>query len=469
MLTNIVDRIADRVRWRYLTAFILLLTSYILTFYTTQRLLNQAGLVNHTNKVLNNLDVLFSTVKDADFSFGEYVIVKDENFLDAFEKSGASVDSLVNVLQHVVADNTSQLERLNTLSQLIKQKYALVFTGISIFKNQNYQVTDSLKIISYESKQKMDEIKSLMIKMQNEENSLMLKRSGRLSSFSDFIKIINIASVIVAILLTFYSIVTFTKENKAKKEADFKAKQFRNQLELRIKELDNLNKELEELRSIEKLAVTGRISRTIAHEVRNPLTNINLAAEQIRSEIPPNPEIEMLLDMINRNGNRINQLISDLLNTTKITELNFAKVSINDLLDESLEFAQDRLELKAIKVIKDYTPDLCEILADAEKLKIAFLNIIVNAVEAMEENKGILHIKTEHKDGRCVATITDNGRGMNKEQLSKLFEPYFTTKENGMGLGLAHAQNIILSHKASIQVKSAVGEGTSFFITLNYA
>jgi signal transduction histidine kinase len=469
MLTKIVDRIADKVRWRYFIAFILLLTSYLLTFYTTQGLLNQARLVNHTNRVLNNLDVLFSTVKDADFSFGEYVIVKDENFLDIYKKSEVSADSSVSALKLLIADNPSQLERLNTLSQLIKQKYSLVFTGISIFKNKNYRVTDSLKTISYESKEKMDEIKSLMLKMQDQENSLMLNRSEKLSSFSDFIKIVNIVSVVVAILLTFYSIVTFTKENRAKKEADFKAMQFRNQLELRVKELDNLNKELLELKSLEKFAVTGRISRTIAHEVRNPLTNINLAAEQIRSEIPSDPETDVLLDMVIRNGNRINQMISDLLNTTKVTELNFEKLSVNRLLDESLEFAQDRLELKRIKVVKNYTPDPCDILADAEKLKIAFLNIIVNAIEAMEENEGILDIKTEHKEERCVVTITDNGKGMDKEQLSKLFEPYFTTKENGTGLGLAHTQNIILSHKASIQAKSELGKGSSFSVALNYA
>ncbi len=468
MLTNIVDKIADRVRWRYLIAFILLLTSYVLTFYTTQRLLDQAKLVNHTNSVLNNLDLLISTVKDADFSFGEYVIAKDERFLDAYKSSESTIDSLFKALENLVTDNKLQVKRLDTLHLLIQQKYALVSTAHSLFRENNYQVTDALKITSYSSKHKMDEIRHLMLKMQNEENVLMLKRSGRLSSFSDFIKTINIASLIVAILLTFYSIITFTKENRAKKEADYNAKEFRRQLELRIKELDALNKELLELKSIEKFAVTGRISRTIAHEVRNPLTNISLAAEQIRSEVPPNPEIDLLLDMITRNGNRINQLISDLLNSTKITQLNFSKVSLNDLLDASLEFAQDRIELKGIKVIKNYTPDLCDILADTEKLKIAFLNIIVNAIEAMEANDGILLIKTAHKDGRCVAAITDNGRGMSKEHLSKLFEPYFTTKENGTGLGLAHTQNIIIGHKANIQVESEISKGTTFTITLNY-
>jgi signal transduction histidine kinase len=179
-------------------------------------------------------------------------------------------------------------------------------------------------------------------------------------------------------------------------------------------------------------------------------------------------EIDLLLDMITRNGNRINQLISDLLNSTKETQLNFQKVYINDLLETSLEFARDRLELKSIKVEKFYTKDLCPVMADIEKINIAFLNIIINAIEAMEPN-GVLTITTEHKNDRCVVTIKDNGKGMNKEQLSKLFEPYFTTKENGTGLGLTNTQNIILGHKATVFAQSEEGKGTAFTITFNYA
>ena len=468
MLVNIVDRIADRVRWGYLTAFILLLSSYILTFYTTQKLLNQANWLNHTNSFINTLDGLLATIKEGESAFRGYVIVKDEQFLNDYYNSGPLIDSAFKKLETLSVENPSQLTRLDTLAKLIDEKFTYISASLALFKKDNNQVTDSLKILNYRSKQKMDDIRLLISSMQNDEKEMMFKRSGRLSSFSNFIKIINIASLIVAILLTFYSIITYTKENQAKKQADYNARVFREQLELRIKELDLVNKELIELRSIEKFAVTGRISRTIAHEVRNPLTNINLATEHLRAEITPNTETDILLDMITRNGNRINQLISDLLNSTKIDHLQFEKVSLNKLLDESLEFAQDRLELKGIKVIKNYTPDLCDISVDKEKLKIAFLNIIVNAIEAMKPNMGVLHIKTENRDGRCVAVIADNGKGMSKEQLSKLYDPYFTTKENGTGLGLTNTQNIIIGHKASIFAESEVGKGTTFTISLNY-
>ncbi len=469
MKVNIVDKIADRIRWGYLTAFIVLLCSYILSFYTTQQLLKQANWINHTNKIINNLNFLQSAVKDEESAFQNFVIIKDERFLNTYRSSNPIIDSLFREIKKLIHDNPVQLRRLDTLNELVKNKYTLISAGINNFKQNNYQVTDSIKILGYNGRQSMDGIRNVMSRMQMEESQLMSSRSGRLSSFFDFMKIINIASLIVALLLTFYSIVTFTKENNAKKQADYNARVFREQLEMRVKELADLNKELLELRNMEKFAVTGRISRTIAHEVRNPLTNINLAAEHLRTEIKPTDETNLLLEMITRNGNRINLLISDLLNTTKVTQLDFAKVSLNNLLDDSLQFAQDRLELKGIKVVKKYAADLCDILADQEKLQIAFLNIIVNAIEAMEPDKGILTIETMHKNNRCIAVITDNGIGMSKSHLSKLFEPYFTTKENGTGLGLAHTQNIIMSHKANISAESEVGKGTSFTVSLNYA
>lgn len=469
MLTSIADKIADKVRLGYFTAFFLLLISYILTFFSTQEVINQQERVSHTTDVINTLDDLLSEIKDAESAFRGYLIIKDEAFLQNYYTAPALVDSTFKQLKFLLLDNIVQKKRLDTLQVFIKTKFRIMSEGLAMFKANNYVVSDSMNKIAYQGKQLMDEIKRMVIKLQNEENNLITKRSNRATSFSNFIKVVNVASFAIAIILAFYSITTFTKENKAKQAADRQAAQFREQLELRINELNKLNTELIELRSIEKFAATGRISRTIAHEVRNPLTNINLAVEHLRSEIKPAAETDILFDMITRNSNRINGLISDLLNSTKAAHLNFTKVNINDLLNQSLTFAQDRIDLKEIKVIKNYDDNLCPVLADVEKLNIAFLNIIVNAIEAMEPKKGVLTITTENKDNRCVVTIADNGRGMDKESLSKLFEPYFTTKEKGTGLGLTNTQNIILSHHANIYAESEEGKGSAFIISFNYA
>jgi signal transduction histidine kinase len=198
---------------------------------------------------------------------------------------------------------------------------------------------------------------------------------------------------------------------------------------------------------MEKFTATGRVARTIAHEVRNPLTNISLAAEQLQELTIQNNESSMLLDMIGRNSIRINQLVSDLLNATKIIELNIRPVNINKILDETLEMAADRIDLSQVKVEKNYATDVCHVAVDEEKIKIAFLNIIVNAIEAMEKSKGILLLRTKNGGDTCIVEIEDNGNGMDDDTLQKLFEPYFTSKPNGNGLGLTNCQNIILSHR----------------------
>lgn len=469
MLTSFIDKITDKVRWGYLTAFLLLLLSYILTFYSSQQVSNQQLQVHHTTNVINTLDILSSELKDAESAFRGYLIIKDEIFLKDYYRAPHLVDSTFLKLKSLTSDNDVQQKRLETLQLLIKDKLNILSSGLEIFKKNNSMIADTMTKMGHKGKLIMDSIKILVIKLQKEENDLMTKRSNRVTTLSNFIKVINIASIVIAIVLAFYSISTFNRENIARQKADEQAKQLREQLEARVNELANVNIELLELRSLEKFAVTGRISRTIAHEVRNPLTNINLATEHLRSEIQPAAETEMLFDMISRNSNRINELINDLLNSTKAAQLHFTKVNINDILDQSLGFAQDRIDLKGIKVIKKYTDNLCSVLVDIEKINIAFLNIIINAVEAMESRGGILTITTENKNNRCVVTISDNGKGMDRESLSKLFEPYFTTKEKGTGLGLTNTQNIILSHTANIYAESETAKGSSFIISFNYA
>jgi signal transduction histidine kinase len=460
---------SDSISWGYLTAFILLFISYILTFYGTQQVLKQQEIVIHTATVINSLDDLITETLEAESDVRAFLLTKDEKFLNNYYRTPGFIDATLKKMKQLSIDNPMQEKRLETLQASINNKMNFISTRLSFFKNNNYRLNDSLINASYLGKQLMDTIKLITHKLIAEENSNMSIRSKKVTYISNFIKVINVASIVIAIVLAFYSITSFNRENKARHQADERSRILREQLEMQVNELNKLNVELVELRSIEKFAVTGRISRTIAHEVRNPLTNINLATEHLKSEVPQVDETQMLFDMITRNSNRINDLISDLLNSTKAGQLDFVRVNVNDMVESSLEFAQDRLSLKEIKVIKYYDENLLPILVDTEKINIVFLNIIVNAIEAMESKKGILTLKTEDKNNRCVVIISDNGKGMDKESLSKIFEPYFTTKEKGNGLGLTNTQNIVIGHNANIYAESIEGEGTSFIISFNYA
>jgi len=467
MLKDFVDKIADRTRWGYLAAFSILLISYIVSFVSTQRLMSQLKWVNHSNEVIHSLDNVVGLVTQGESAARGYMITDRKPLLLQFYQSRAAADSAVANVKEFTADNKLQQKNIDSLRVLVNDKFSWLERAIAIF-NVTHTITESLLNGKNEGVEKMTRVKSFTEQVQREEKALWQTRNSRLERYSVRIKSFTVISLIVAILLTLYSVFTFNKENKAKREAREKADAYRKQLELRVDELAALNLELIELRNIEKFAATGRISRTIAHEIRNPLTNINLATEQLRNEVSISDDVTLFFDMIARNSNRINQLISDLLNSTRVSELKFIKTSINDVLDKSLEFAADRIELKRIKVVKKYDPDICHVKVDEEKIIIALLNIIVNAIEAMNP-EGVLFLSTESRNNRCLTIIRDNGRGMPKEDISRLFEPYFTTKERGTGLGLTNTQNIVLAHDANIHVESEPGKGTTFTLSFNFA
>lgn len=234
-----------------------------------------------------------------------------------------------------------------------------------------------------------------------------------------------------------------------------------------IHDITNLKRAEKANLMIEKLGATGRLVRTLAHEVRNPLNNINMSVEQLLQTLEevPADDSPIFLDIIQRNSKRIGDIITELLDTSRPTELVFERQSLQSLMDESLAEALDRITLQHVNMQIRYSNEPCYIMANKEKLKIAFLNIIINAVEAVESHTGQLSITVDAiKDGHVV-TIKDNGCGIPEENISRLFEPYFTSKRNGMGLGLAATLNILQSHKATVDVTSVLKQGTTFVIT----
>ena len=456
-----------RVKSGYLTAFLLLLISYVLIFITLQQFLRQTRWVEHTDLVINRLETLSSQINGAESAGRGYMLYNDSDHLQMYYGTTNKIDQLLKNIDSLTADDVSQHKRSDTLKMLLQEKLGISYGNIVLFQQSNNTLTDQMKERGARGKEIMTNIRGLINQMETKEKDLLQQRKEKLNGVFSTIKVITITSLIIALLLSAYSFITYTTESNAKLKADEQAASYREQLENKVSELQAANVELLELRSLEKFAATGRVARTIAHEIRNPLTNIILATDQIKASPKGNEETLMLLDMITRNGNRINLMISELLASTKFSQLQYSKIAVGTLLDETLELAKDRLELKHIKLQKNYSNPGCEVNVDIEKMKIALLNVIVNAIEAMEKDKGILEIKTTHKNDKCFIDITDNGMGMNEETLQKLFDPYFTNKSGGNGLGLTNTQNIILNHKGSINVKSEEGKGSEFTIVLN--
>jgi signal transduction histidine kinase len=212
----------------------------------------------------------------------------------------------------------------------------------------------------------------------------------------------------------------------------------------------------------ERLSVTGRFARLVGHEVRNPLTNIQLALDQLESEDQQLPEQQIYLDILRRNAMRIGQLITEMLHSSRPLEMKLVPGAVNEVLTEAFGRVKDRCELLSAKSELDLDPTVDNIPMDKETLIIAFTNLLVNALEAMEDGKGELTIRSARVKGLVQVIISDNGRGMSAKDKDRIFQPFFSGRAGGMGLGLTEARNIFNAHGALLSVESEEGKGTSF-------
>ena len=460
-----------RILWVYSIAFLLLIIACFITFYANRQLVKQSSTIKSTNKLIINLEKILSTLNDAESGVRGYLATKQSEFLLHYYGSKKLTDSLYYETKLLASDNPTQQERLNRLKETYERRLNLLSVLVKQFDNGVQQIGDSLINQMILSKGTMDVCRSEVALLQNEEKRLLTVRDENLKTNIVIINSLTIISLLIAFILIIFAYLTYLRENIARKLVLTEVYNYQDELKKKVVQLNKANAELIRIRSIEKFAATGRIARTIAHEVRNPLTNIDLAVDQLQTEVvvQPDESSTMLFDIIKRNSNRINQLISDLLNSTKSSELATEKISINDLLDDSLKEAEDRITLANVEVVKKYSRDICDVAVDKEKIKIAFLNIIINAIEAMESKEGsMLTLETKGENDKCKVRIRDNGPGLDSESANRLFEPYFTSKAKGNGLGLTHTQNIILNHKGEIVVDTAPGKGSSFTIILDF-
>ncbi len=231
------------------------------------------------------------------------------------------------------------------------------------------------------------------------------------------------------------------------------------------------NRELEDqLRQAEKSAVIGRLGSAIAHEIRNPLNYINLTLDHLKNKFAPadgrTAEYSKLIVQIKNEVARINQQISDFLNYSRPAKANLQPIDARKTVEDSLRLVEAQAAENDIKIGVVERENVPQIMGDPEFLRSVFNNLFINAVQAMGSDGGNLNVKIS-PDGPFVCfEISDTGNGIPEENLTKIFEPYFSTKETGTGLGLAIVQKIIDIHNGTIDVESAVGEGTKFTVRI---
>jgi len=220
-----------------------------------------------------------------------------------------------------------------------------------------------------------------------------------------------------------------------------------------------------------KLSSLGRMAAGVAHEINNPLTGVVTFGHLLRGRFPEGSQEREDIEVIIEQANRCSNIIKGLLSFARATTVDKGPVNINALLKNSLNMVRHKADFFNINIILDLDESLSPVDANSSQIQQVFLNMIINAADAMGE-KGTLNLCTRKitENGKPFAEVefTDTGQGISEEDITKLFEPFFTTKPvgKGTGLGLAVSHGIIHDHGGNIHVKSKVGEGTSFFVRL---
>ncbi len=238
-----------------------------------------------------------------------------------------------------------------------------------------------------------------------------------------------------------------------------------------FKDLCHIKHLEEQVRRADRLAAVGSLAAGVAHEIRNPLGSIKGLVQLLKEDLKDDDQKKSYAEVIVKEVDRLNKVVEELLSFARpdVSELeaDFIQQNINDVIEQTLLLAAHDSKKAKIRIIKQFSPDVPLVFADAKKLQQAFLNIIFNAFSAMEEG-GDLTIKTDFNKNTRVLNILfiDTGIGISPEGLKKIFDPFYTAKAGGTGLGLTIAHQIILSHNGKIDVKSELGQGTTFTISL---
>ena len=228
---------------------------------------------------------------------------------------------------------------------------------------------------------------------------------------------------------------------------------------------EELKKAQEELKRAERLKAVGTLAAGMAHEIKNPLTSIKTFTEYLPAKHNDPGFIEKFHKIVIPEVNKINDIVQQLLDFSKPKALKLEEADIRQVIDQTLSFLNNDLIKYNISVTRYYDPDLVTLEIDRSQIQQVFLNLFLNAIEAMKQG-GKLTITTSSLPNQAEVIITDTGRGIPKADLEHIFDPFYTTKETGTGLGMSIVYGIIKEHKGEIMVESEKSTGTKVKIRL---
>jgi two-component system sensor histidine kinase HydH len=238
-------------------------------------------------------------------------------------------------------------------------------------------------------------------------------------------------------------------------------------LVLLLRDLREIRDLQEKVRRSERLASLGRLAAGVAHEIRNPLSSIRGFAQYFMRRLKGQEEEQGYASIMVKEVDRLNRVITELLDFARPKEPHRESQALEEIIDYSLMLLKPEFSQKKIIIEKSFAPDLPKVGVDRDQISQALLNLFLNSLESIEgEGKIEIRLKKISQPPALEIAVTDTGRGIAREDLGKVFEPFFSTKRKGSGLGLAIVHQIVESHGGDIAVDSQEGVGTTFRITL---
>ncbi len=229
--------------------------------------------------------------------------------------------------------------------------------------------------------------------------------------------------------------------------------------------LERLQQAEEQVRQSEKLTLLGSLAAEIAHEIRNPLTIIQMLVESIGEEFHARDPRAKDIEVIKSNLGQINRIVEQTLNVSRVRDPKIEPFDIHDAIEDALFLTDRRRGSLAIDLRRRFAPALPPVLGDRNEIEQALLNLVLNACQAMPEG-GRLTVSTQLKKirraPRVAVRIADTGRGIAPEHRERIFSPFFTTRGDGVGMGLFVARKVLLAHRGELTVRSQLGKGATF-------
>jgi signal transduction histidine kinase len=417
----------------------LLVVSAGLSYRNTRQLVEADEKMDHTHRVISLLEAVLSTLKDAETGQRGFIITQEDPYLQPYQEAVARVHEEITGLRELLSDNPRQQQRLALLEQKVSTKLDELDQTITALKGTRDFKAAQEEVRTGKGKQQMDAVRQVVADMQQVERDLLQQRaetSGRNYRTAVLSNLLTSALAVALVSYVFYLIRGYiVLQQRAAQRA-------------------------------EHLAVLGQLLAGVAHEIRNPLAGIR-STVQLWERLPDTARSPDSIHAVIQGVDRLNEIVSRLLLFARMGDHEEREpVSVNLVLTETLNLLEAQAASQFITIERDLDISLPSVFGSASALRQVLLNLATNALQAMPQG-GRLHCRTRADPLKRTVEIriADTGPGIPPEVRKHLFEPFFTTRPDGTGLGLALCREFVLQHGGRLELEAG-GPGAVFRVAL---